>query len=53
MLGFMRRFDPSYKYAKEMVKAGKIGKPFMFRSYSQDPESCIEGAIAYAGHSGG
>lgn len=53
MLGFMRRFDPSYKYAKEIVKSGKIGKPFMFRSYSQDPESCIEGAITYARHSGG
>lgn len=53
MLGFMRRFDPSYLYAKEMIDAGKIGKPFLFRGYSQDPESCIEGAIAYAGHSGG
>lgn len=53
MLGFMRRFDPSYRYAKELIDAGKIGKPFMFRGYSQDPESCIEGAIAYCGHSGG
>lgn len=53
MLGFMRRFDPSYKYAKDMIEAGKIGKPFLFRGYSQDSENCIGGAIAYAGHSGG
>lgn len=53
MLGFMRRYDPSYAYAKSKVDAGEIGRPILFRGYSQDPESCIEGAIAYAGHSGG
>ncbi len=53
MLGFMRRYDPSYVYAKKMIDGGKIGKPFLFRGYSQDPDSAIEGAIAYAGHSGG
>lgn len=53
MLGFMRRFDPSYMYAHEKVAAGEIGKPVLFRSYSQDPEKFIEGAIAFAGHSGG
>ncbi|MDR0386481.1 MAG: inositol 2-dehydrogenase [Treponema sp.] len=53
MLGFMRRFDESYKYAHDKVVAGEIGKPLLFRSYSQDPEKFIQGAIAYAGHSGG
>lgn len=53
MLGFMRRYDPSYIYAKEKIKSGEIGKPILFRGYSQDPESCINGAIAFAGHSGG
>lgn len=53
MLGFMRRYDPSYAYAKKMVDSGEIGRPILFRGYSQDPESCIDGAIAYAGHSGG
>lgn len=53
MLGFMRRFDPSYQYAKQMIEEGKIGRPFLVRGYSQDPESCIAGTIAYAGHSGG
>ena len=53
MLGFMRRFDPSYQYAKKKVDAGEIGRIIMFRSYGQDPEKFIDGAIAYAGHSGG
>jgi myo-inositol 2-dehydrogenase/D-chiro-inositol 1-dehydrogenase len=53
MLGFMRRFDESYKYAREKTAAGEIGKPVLFRSYSQDPEKFIQGAIAFAPHSGG
>jgi myo-inositol 2-dehydrogenase/D-chiro-inositol 1-dehydrogenase len=53
MLGFMRRFDESYKYAHDKVAAGVIGKPVLFRSYSQDPEKFIQGAIAFAPHSGG
>ncbi|MFZ5967561.1 MAG: inositol 2-dehydrogenase [Bacillota bacterium] len=53
MLGFMRRYDPSYAYAKKRISEGAIGKPILFRGYSQDPESAIEGAIKYAGHSGG
>jgi len=53
MLGFMRRFDESYMYAHEKVVAGEIGRPILFRSYSQDPEKFIDGAIAFAGHSGG
>ncbi|MFP3042819.1 inositol 2-dehydrogenase [Treponema primitia] len=53
MLGFMRRFDESYKYAHDKVVAGEIGKPVLFRSYSQDPEKFIQGSIAFASHSGG
>ncbi len=53
MLGFMRRFDESYMYAHQKVVSGEIGRPIMFRSYSQDPEKFIDGAIKFAGHSGG
>ncbi len=53
MIGFMRRFDPSYRYAREKVAAGEIGRIILFRSYSQDPERFIDGAIAFAPHSGG
>ena len=51
--GFMRRFDESYKYAHDKVTAGEIGRPLLFRSYSQDMEKFIDGAIAFAPHSGG
>jgi myo-inositol 2-dehydrogenase/D-chiro-inositol 1-dehydrogenase len=53
MLGFMRRFDESYQYAYKKVAAGEIGKPILFRAYSQDPEKYIESNIAFAAHSGG
>lgn len=53
MLGFMRRFDDSYLYAHEKVVSGEIGDPILFRSYSQDPEKNIAGAIAFAPNSGG
>lgn len=53
MLGFMRRFDPSYMYAKQKIKEGSIGKPILFRGYSVDPISAIDGAIKFAEHSGG
>lgn len=53
MLGFMRRYDPSYQYAKEKIDNGDIGKPILYRGYSVDPESEIEGAIKFAAHSGG
>jgi myo-inositol 2-dehydrogenase/D-chiro-inositol 1-dehydrogenase len=53
MLGFMRRFDESYQYAHRKVAAGEIGVPVLFRSYSQDPEKFIGGALAFAPHSGG
>ncbi|GHU51141.1 hypothetical protein FACS1894200_11060 [Spirochaetia bacterium] len=53
MLGFMRRFDESYKYAHDKVAAGEIGKPVLFRAYSQDPEASIAGSIAFGPHSGG
>ncbi|MDR0683967.1 MAG: inositol 2-dehydrogenase [Spirochaetaceae bacterium] len=53
MLGFMRRFDESYRYAHDKVIAGEIGKPILFRAYSQDPEKFIAGSIAFGPHSGG
>jgi len=37
-LGFMRRFDPAYRMAKQRIDAGEIGLPVMFRSTSRDPK---------------
>ena len=53
MLGFMRRYDPSYQYAYKMIQEGTIGRPILFRGYSVDPIKNIEGAIKYAPHSAG
>lgn len=53
MPGFMRRYDPSYVYAKKKIDEGYIGKPILFRGYSVDPESSIEGALKYAASSAG
>ncbi len=53
MLGYMRRYDPSYAYAKQKIDEGYIGRPVLFRGYSVDPESSIEGTIRYASSSAG
>lgn len=52
-LGFMRRFDPSYAYAMEKIKAGVIGIPYMVKATGIDPEALVEGAIKFAPTSGG
>jgi len=36
MIGFVRRFDPSYRDAWDKVKAGLIGRPFLARSQTAD-----------------
>lgn len=53
MLGFMRRYDDSYVYAKQLIDAGQIGKPFLVRAYGLDPEALVAGAIKFAPTSGG
>ena len=53
MLGFMRRYDPSYAYAKKKIEEGAIGEPFLVRCYGLDPVGAVQGAIAFAEKSGG
>ncbi len=50
MLGFMRRFDHSYRIAEKKMEAGDM---ILVRCYSQDPISIIEGTLDYAPRSGG
>ena len=49
-IGFNRRFDPSFKHARELVAAGKIGTPHVVRITSRDPEAP---PISYVKVSGG
>ena len=53
MLGFMRRYDKSYAYAKQQIEAGAIGTPYMVKATGIDPEAFVEGAIRFSGTSGG
>lgn len=52
-LGFMRRFDPSYAYAKKKIEDGAIGTPYMVKATGIDPEAMVDGAIKFAATSGG
>ena len=49
-VGFNRRFDPSFKKAKDLVASGKIGTPHLVRITSRDPEPP---PISYVKVSGG
>jgi len=37
-VGFQRRFDPSFRRARELIAAGKIGEPHLLRITSRDPQ---------------
>jgi len=37
-VGFNRRFDPSFRRAKELVETGKVGTPQLLRISSRDPQ---------------
>ena len=52
-LGFMRRYDASYAYAKKKIQAGAIGKPYMVKCTGIDPEALVDGSIKFAATSGG
>jgi len=52
-LGFMRRYDPSYADAKQIIANGDIGVPVMIKATSLDPISAIQGFIDFAPTSGG
>ena len=52
-LGFMRRYDASYAYAKKKIQEGAIGTPYMVKATGIDPEALVEGSIRFAATSGG
>ena len=53
MLGFMRRYDKSYAYAKQKIEEGAIGTPYLVKATGIDPEALVGGAIRFAKTSGG
>ena len=53
VVGFVRRFDPSYRYAKDKVDAGAIGRPFLVKSQTVDIDATAPFQIEYVRTSGG
>ncbi|HEY2734743.1 MAG TPA: Gfo/Idh/MocA family oxidoreductase, partial [Polyangiales bacterium] len=52
-IGFMRRFDPSYRDAFGKVRAGAIGRPFLVRSQTCDLNDPDGFFVRFAPTSGG
>lgn len=52
-IGFMRRFDPSYKDAFDRIAAGQIGRPFLVRSQTTDKNDTEGFFVRFAATSGG
>ena len=55
MLGFMRRYDPSYAYAKKKIEEGAIGTPYLVKATGVDPDADAESLLdsGYVPKSGG
>ena len=47
MIGFMRRYDASYAYAKQQIDAGRIGTPYLFKGTGVDPMQSVEEMLRY------
>ena len=53
MIGYVRRFDPSYRDAYEKVRAGTIGEPFLVKSQTLDKHDPSGFFVKFAPQSGG
>lgn len=53
MMGFMRRYDPSYVYAKRKIEEGCIGKPYLVKATSIDPITSVSKVLEMEKYSGG
>lgn len=53
VVGFNRRFDKSYAYAKKKIEEGLIGTPFMVKSQTVDKDTLVGFQKNYVQNSGG
>ncbi|HSI50628.1 MAG TPA: Gfo/Idh/MocA family oxidoreductase [Ideonella sp.] len=53
MVGFVRRFDPSYRQARADIAAGHVGRPFLVRSQTCDMHDPAGFFVRFAPTSGG
>jgi myo-inositol 2-dehydrogenase/D-chiro-inositol 1-dehydrogenase len=52
-IGFVRRYDPSYAWAKKLIEEGAIGKPFLVRSQTVDLDEYAPFQVKFVPTSGG
>lgn len=48
LLGFMRRYDDSYQYAKDLLDSGELGEITLIRCYGIDPSAGMESFVEFA-----
>ncbi len=53
VVGFVRRHDPSYVYAKQKVQEGLIGEPFLVKSQTVDLDKTAGFQVEFVKSSGG
>ncbi|WWC87436.1 uncharacterized protein L201_002325 [Kwoniella dendrophila CBS 6074] len=53
MVGFSRRFDESYREVKKLIDQGKLGKPHLIKSATNDQHDPSGFFVSYAAASGG
>ncbi|WVF66965.1 hypothetical protein IAT40_001708 [Kwoniella sp. CBS 6097] len=53
MVGFSRRFDESYREVKRMIDTGRLGKPHLVKSATNDQYDPSGFFVSYAAASGG
>ena len=53
MMGFMRRYDPSYVYAKRKIMEGCIGRPYLVKATGIDPISSVPKVLEMEKYSSG
>ena len=53
MIGFVRRFDTSFRHAHAVIRDGRIGRPLMVRSHTLDQDDPSGFFVRYSQASGG
>jgi len=52
-IGFVRRYDPEYAYAKRKIEQGAIGRPILFRAQTADMDNTAAFQVQFSKTSGG
>lgn len=52
-IGFVRRYDPEYAYAKRKIDEGAIGRPILFRAQTADMDNTAAFQVQFSRTSGG